>query len=137
MLRNYTLLFLLLVFVGSTNAAIVVPTTPATTTESKITTEAEALAAAKAYRTSIKEMSGKERRQLKREQRRAIKEAINNHQGESGISTLVLVIVTIILPPLGMFLHQGEINSKFWISLLLTILLYLPGLIYTLLTILG
>lgn len=137
MLRNYTLLFLLLVFAGSTNAAIVVPTTPATTTGSEITTEAEALAAAEAYRASIKEMSGKERRQLKREQRRAIKEAINNHQGESGISTLVLVIVTIILPPLGMFLHQGEINSKFWISLLLTILFYLPGLIYTLLTILG
>uniref|UniRef100_UPI0006850D23 YqaE/Pmp3 family membrane protein n=1 Tax=Cesiribacter andamanensis TaxID=649507 RepID=UPI0006850D23 len=48
---------------------------------------------------------------------------------------MLLVIITILLPPLGVFLHQGEINAKFWISLLLTLLFYVPGLIYSLLVI--
>jgi uncharacterized membrane protein YqaE (UPF0057 family) len=55
--------------------------------------------------------------------------------GSPAISGLLLVIITILLPPLGVFLHQGEINNKFWISLLLTLLLYVPGLIYSLLVI--
>jgi uncharacterized membrane protein YqaE (UPF0057 family) len=35
------------------------------------------------------------------------------------------------------YLHQGEINNKFWISLLLTLLFFLPGVIYALIVILG
>lgn len=55
--------------------------------------------------------------------------------GSPSVSGVLLVIITILLPPLGVFLHQGEINSKFWISLLLTLLFYVPGLIYSLLVI--
>lgn len=53
----------------------------------------------------------------------------------NNIDPVVLVIVTILIPPLGVYLHQGEINSKFWISLVLTLLFYLPGLVYSLLVI--
>lgn len=60
-----------------------------------------------------------------------------NKKGEGSTNTLLLVIVTILLPPLGVFLHEGEINSKFWIDLLLTLLLYIPGLIYGLIVVLG
>ena len=60
-----------------------------------------------------------------------------NKKGEGSTNTLLLVIVTILLPPLGVFLHEGEINSKFWIDLLLTLLFYLPGLIYGLIVVLG
>lgn len=52
-------------------------------------------------------------------------------------NTLLLVIVTILVPPLGVFLHQGAINTKFWVSLLLTLLFYVPGLIYSLIVVLG
>ena len=56
-------------------------------------------------------------------------------RGANNINPVLLTIVTIFIPPLGVFLHQGEINTKFWISLVLTILFYVPGLIYSLLVI--
>lgn len=52
-------------------------------------------------------------------------------------NTLLLVILAILLPPLAVYLHQGEINTKFWISLLLTLLFWLPGVVYALIVILG
>jgi len=52
-------------------------------------------------------------------------------------NTFLLVLITILLPPLGVYLHQGEINSKFSISLILTLLFYIPGLIYSLIVVLG
>ncbi|MBA2498147.1 MAG: YqaE/Pmp3 family membrane protein [Chitinophagaceae bacterium] len=52
-------------------------------------------------------------------------------------NTLLLVILAILLPPLAVYLHQGEINSKFWIALLLTLLFWIPGIIYALVVILG
>ena len=56
---------------------------------------------------------------------------------EPSTNTLLLVILAILLPPLAVYLHQGEINSKFWIALILTILFFLPGIIYALVVILG
>ena len=49
---------------------------------------------------------------------------------------LLLVILAILLPPLAVYLHEGEINSKFWIDLLLWFLFILPGIIYALYVIL-
>lgn len=51
-------------------------------------------------------------------------------------NTLLLVIIAILLPPLAVFLYEGEINKNFWINLLLTILFYIPGLIHALILIL-
>jgi len=50
---------------------------------------------------------------------------------------VLLIILAILLPPLAVYLHQGEINSKFWISLLLTLLFFIPGVIYALLVVTG
>lgn len=50
---------------------------------------------------------------------------------------LIILIVTIILPPLGVFLYEGDFTTRFWISLILTLLLWLPGLIYSLLVVTG
>jgi uncharacterized membrane protein YqaE (UPF0057 family) len=58
-------------------------------------------------------------------------------RADGNTNTLLLVIIAILLPPLAVFLHQGEINGKFWIDLILTLLFYLPGLIYALVVILG
>ncbi|KAM4107901.1 hypothetical protein ACB094_03G002500 [Castanea mollissima] len=44
-------------------------------------------------------------------------------------STFIEIILAIILPPLGVFLKFG-CEVEFWICLLLTILGYLPGILY-------
>ena len=55
---------------------------------------------------------------------------------DPAVSKVLLVILAILLPPLAMYLHQGEINNKFWISLVLTLLFWVPGVIYALLVVL-
>lgn len=45
------------------------------------------------------------------------------------------IIITVLLPPLGVALILG-VGTEFWISLLLTLLFYFPGLIYSLIMIL-
>ena len=52
-------------------------------------------------------------------------------------NTVLLVILAILLPPLAVYLHEGAINKKFWISLLLTLLFFVPGVIYALIVVLG
>ncbi|BBM98707.1 hypothetical protein MPTK1_1g15610 [Marchantia polymorpha subsp. ruderalis] len=46
------------------------------------------------------------------------------------------VLLAILLPPLGVFLAFG-CASEFWICLLLTILGYIPGIIYALYVLVG
>lgn len=52
-------------------------------------------------------------------------------------STILLVILAILLPPLAVFLYEEAITTKFWISLLLTLLLFVPGIIYAILVVTG
>lgn len=89
--------------------------------------------------TDFKSLSKSERklriRQVKDEMR-AFK-AAKKAGKETDTNTLLLVILAILLPPLAVYLHQGEINTKFWISLLLTLIFWLPGIIYALIVILG
>ncbi len=71
------------------------------------------------------------------------KAAIKDHKEQQKLAAepmtnkLLLVLITILIPPLGVYLHEGEINSRFWISLILTLLFYFPGLIYSLIVVLG
>ena len=94
---------------------------------------------AKAALEDFKNLSHKEKRARFKEAKKAVKElkAESRAKKEPIGSTGLQVIVAILLPPLGIYLHEGEINSKFWIGLLLTLLFYLPGLIYALVVILG
>ncbi|XP_057801996.1 salt stress-induced hydrophobic peptide ESI3-like [Salvia miltiorrhiza] len=46
-----------------------------------------------------------------------------------GSETFLEVILAILVPPVGVFLRYG-LGIEFWIDLLLTILGYLPGIIY-------
>lgn len=79
----------------------------------------------------------------KKERIKDVKKEIRNYKKEkrkgaaADTDTLLLVILAILLPPLAVYLHQGEINTKFWISLILTLLFWLPGVIYALIVILG
>jgi uncharacterized membrane protein YqaE (UPF0057 family) len=79
----------------------------------------------------------------KKERYKSVKQEIKKFKkekrktGAADTNTLLLVILAILLPPLAVYLHQGEINTKFWISLILTLLGWLPGIIYALIVILG
>lgn len=105
----------------------------------------EALAVTQEY---LKNMSRKEKRALRREIRKIklgeYTQELPSYAKEMGVmqediseNQLVLILLTILLPPLGVYLHQGEINNKFWLTLVLWLLGYFPGLIYGLIVILG
>lgn len=90
-----------------------------------------------------KELTKKEARRQQRMERKAkkkeLRQAIRDWKKEDAgdTDTLLLVIIAILLPPLAMAIYEGGLTNRFWISLLLTLLFYLPGLIYTLIIILG
>lgn len=126
----YLLLLSFLLAIGPrATAAIVVPDAPPAATNA----EAEVREAVREYRESLENMSAKERRQLKREKRRAVREALRDHRKAQGtVSYGILIILAILLPPLSMYLYEGDFTDRFWLSLLLTVLGYLPGIVYTL-----
>ena len=87
----------------------------------------------------FKSLSKSEKKDRIREAKAQLKEYKKQSNSASKPSTnqLLLVILAIILPPLAVYLHEGEINKKFWIDLLLTLLFFLPGVIYALIVVLG
>jgi len=92
--------------------------------EAKTVTEAEALALAK---EKLASMTKAEKRELKKE----VKEAMY----QTGSRTSIIeIILAVLLPPLAVFLHDG-IGTSFWISIILTLLFYVPGIIYALLVV--
>ena len=125
----------LALFTSPAQAAFVSKPAPAST-------EASALAASANDEASVTSAAKESWNSLSKQERkdrvRAAKDAIRNWKNTSdagGINQLLLVIITILLPPVGVLIHEGTVNSKFWISLLLTLLFYVPGLIYSLLVI--
>ena len=42
---------------------------------------------------------------------------------------LIRIILSVILPPVGVFLHEG-LGKHFWFNIILTILGYVPGLVH-------
>lgn len=45
------------------------------------------------------------------------------------IMELIKIIISILLPPLGVFMQVG-IGKHFWLNILLTLLGYIPGIIH-------
>lgn len=84
------------------------------------------------------QLDRKERRALKRE----VKEQLKAHKDHSKAmmqtnqneSRLLYYILAVLLPPLAVGLWRG-IGSDFWINILLTLLLYLPGIIHAIIVI--
>ncbi len=129
--------FLSLVFVfvlfstANTASAVVLPSSVAATEPDP--------AKVKAATEEFKSLSKKERKdriKTAKKEIKAYKTAKKSGQ-DPDTNTLLLVILAILLPPLAVYLHEGEINNRFWISLLLTLLFWLPGVIYALVIILG
>jgi uncharacterized membrane protein YqaE (UPF0057 family) len=85
------------------------------------------------------DLSRKEKRARIKEVKSEIKEfkAQKKAGSEPSTNQLLLIILAILLPPLAVYLHEGVINGKFWLDLLLTLLFFLPGVIYALVVVLG
>lgn len=120
-----------LVLQGTSGFAASLPVAAPATTNTSEPDPAKVRSAVDAFNSLSKKEKKSRIKAVKAEMKKARKSA------EPVTNTLLLVIIAILLPPLAVYLHQGEINSKFWISLLLTLLFYVPGLIYSLVVILG
>jgi uncharacterized membrane protein YqaE (UPF0057 family) len=119
-------------------AAVMSTTLMSATLPAPVSTE-PAPATVKAAVNEFNSLSKKEKKERLKEVKKVMKQykAEKKAGMEPSTNTILLVILAILLPPLAVFLHQGEINSKFWISLLLTLLFFVPGVIYALIVILG
>jgi uncharacterized membrane protein YqaE (UPF0057 family) len=93
----------------------------------------------KAAVSDFNNLTKKEKKEKVREVKKLVKQykAEKKQGNEPSTDTLLLVILAILLPPLAVYLHEGEINTRFWISLLLTLLFWVPGVIYALIVVLG
>jgi uncharacterized membrane protein YqaE (UPF0057 family) len=132
MKKNIYLLFALLILGTSFNnsyASVIVP----------VTSSEPDPAVVKNATNAFNSLSKKEKKARIKEVKKEIKayKAEKKAGSEPSTNTLLLVILAILLPPLAVYLYEGEINSHFWICLILTLLGFLPGIIYALVIILG
>ena len=98
----------------------------------------------------FKSLSKKEKKERIKEAKTLIKhyKAEKKVGEEASTNTILLAILAIFLPPLAVYLYEGEANNKFWITLLLFVVGLLAGfflswlcilasIIYALIVILG
>ena len=94
-------------------------------------------ATVKAALAEFKGLSKQERKERIKEVKKQFKlfKKEKKENRSAKVDQVVLIILAILLPPLAVYLHQGEVNGKFWLSLLLWFLFILPGVIYALLVV--
>ncbi len=136
MKHTLSLIFSVIFLMGSTVqsfAAFVIPNT--TGVENPGKPEPKTVSAAL---SDFMQLSRKERKSRIKEAKSEIKKIKAEKKAGSEPSTnqVLLVILAILLPPLAVYLHEGEINNKFWLDLILTLLFFLPGVIYALIVVL-
>jgi len=87
----------------------------------------------------FKSLSRSEKKSRFREVRKILKQyRADRKAGKRGETDEVLLgILCVLLPPLAVYLYEDEINTKFWISLILTLIFWLPGIIYAFLVVFG
>lgn len=93
--------------------------------------EAPATEAVVTPATKTKQLTKLEQRVVKKVKKKM------NKVAPDGDNQVLAVILAIIIPFVGVAVWQNGITKDFWITLLLTLLFYLPGLIYALYKILG
>jgi uncharacterized membrane protein YqaE (UPF0057 family) len=86
----------------------------------------------------FRNLSKHERKSRIKEVKKVLKEHKADKRAGRAAETdqVLLVILAILLPPLAVYLKEGEVNSRFWISLILTLLFWIPGVIFALLVVL-
>jgi uncharacterized membrane protein YqaE (UPF0057 family) len=140
-LSNKILMLLLLTaFVITETKAVSIPKTPfspATILPIKDSTTLTDSAYTNAIQ-EFKNLSKAEKKLRAKEAKNLLKDYKKQKKNGDDVSTneLLLAILCVILPPLAVYLHQNkETNTKFWISLILTLLFWVPGIIYAILVV--
>ena len=95
----------------------------------------EAKKAAADMMADWKNLSRKEKRAKKRAMKKQLKK-LKKQKRATDDRTILLVILSILLPPAAVYVYEDGITNRFWIALLLTILIWLPGIIYALIVVL-
>lgn len=116
-------------FVTPAQAAYV-PAAAATTTTTDANTELALKNAVKESWTSLSRAERKSRIS-------AAKDALKNMNGAASDKTALAVILAILIPFVGVWYYEGKFTNRVLIALLLSLLFYIPGLIYALVVILG
>lgn len=91
----------------------------------------------KAAMESFRALPRKERKDRIKDAKKMLKDYRADKRAGKAAETdqVLLAILAILLPPLAVYLKEGEVNSKFWISLILTLLFWIPGVVYALLVV--
>lgn len=134
MFNKFTRLVLMLITLVALNLPAFAVSLPASTPA----TEPDP-ATVKAALSEFSSLSKKEKKERIHEAKKVLKQYKADKKAGTAAetSTVLLVILAILLPPLAVYLHEGEINNRFWLSLLLTLLFWIPGVIYALIVVLG
>jgi uncharacterized membrane protein YqaE (UPF0057 family) len=87
---------------------------------------------------TLKEKPKKDNQSIKAERKKTklvkdeIKEKLRDaKKNKGGVDPVLMIILAIFLPPVAVYLLE-EFSINFWIDLLLTLLFFLPGMIYAL-----
>jgi uncharacterized membrane protein YqaE (UPF0057 family) len=91
----------------------------------------------KAAFAEFKSLSKKEQKVRIKEAKKQVKvfQKEKKANKSANVEMWLLIVLAILLPPLAVYLHQGEINGKFWLSILFWFLFIIPGVIYALLVV--
>ena len=117
--------------------------TPATAPVTASASAAAATPAAPAPRLSAQLAEARAEQHLTRAQERRYERVLQKVRTEEmrqeaagqEINAIALILA-IFIPPLGVLVHEGgQITSRFWISLVLTLLFFFPGMIYSILVV--
>jgi uncharacterized membrane protein YqaE (UPF0057 family) len=84
--------------------------------------------------SSTPELHSKQKKQKLTEFKKRMKSLKKHHSADD--RKVLLAILAVIIPPLAVFIHQNDINTKFWVSVILTLCFWIPGVIYSLLVVL-
>lgn len=87
----------------------------------------------RADKKAMKERFRAKRKELRGKIKAERKEKSDSPSGDTDL--LLLVIIAIFIPPLAVGLYEG-ITTNFWIDLILTLLFFVPGLIFALVVLL-
>ncbi len=125
------------IFVLAISALCFLSSAHATTVPTASTVPPAAESTMKAALNEFRDMGKRERKARIRE----VKNTLDKFKAEKAAgkktddNTILLAILAILLPPLAVFLKEEALTTKFWISLILTLLFWIPGVVYSLLVV--
>jgi|GEM_PF-891866 len=68
------------------------------------------------------QLSAREKRQQRKTIRQDLRQRLRDARAAGDEELVLLIILAILLPPLAMYLYEGDFTTRFWISLVLTLL---------------